>query len=223
MDMNILIDNLQLANRHPGISDMMKAHVERIARKFQAAIVEKHPQADTLIEMGWNTHFDVDEYGDFIEDEDEDFPDLGRCCGCGIEGKAVRNIMMLGYKAPEAGKGWGCLQCGLPPDGANMVLCDECFEAEKYSEIVVGYAGENKRMAYDEFMKTAEAFDHDMSKHPEAQMSIFELEVDDWDDEDLNEWDDDYDDPFDRDYADYDEPDDDEFPGADAAEMWGDE
>jgi hypothetical protein len=172
---------------------------------------------------------------------------LGKCCGCGIEGTAVRNIVTLPYRAPEAGKGWGCLQCGIPPDGASVVLCDECLKAQRYETIIVGYAGENNRMPYEEFMKTAQPFNHDMSKHPEAtrQVSIDFVNLDDDDDyddeliDDDYDWDDDIiaygededdddfvdDDGFDRmgsDYADYDEPDDDEYPGADAAEMWGD-
>jgi hypothetical protein len=120
---------------------------------------------------------------------DNDFI-LGKCCGCGIEGDKVRNIVALHYRAPEAGKGWGCFQCGLPPDGASVVLCDTCLDAQRYETIVVGYAGENNRMPYDDFMKTAQPFDHDMSKHPEATrtVSIDFVELDDDEDEPLTGW-----------------------------------
>jgi hypothetical protein len=36
-------------------------------------------------------------------------------------------------RPPEpAGHGWGCIVCGLPPDGAYAVLCDTC--ADRYAE-----------------------------------------------------------------------------------------
>ena len=46
------------------------------------------------------------------------FDNLGSCCVCGVEGSRVRNIMMLHKRSLEPGKGWGCVQCGLPMDGA---------------------------------------------------------------------------------------------------------
>jgi len=73
MEAWVLVSNLQLAHRHPGTSDAMKEYVQTIAKRFEAAIVEIHPEAEPLIEMGWNPQFDVDENGDFIEDDEPEF------------------------------------------------------------------------------------------------------------------------------------------------------
>ena len=67
--------------------------------------------------------------------------DLGQCCACGKSGPDVRNIVMLSFRGPDPGKGWGCLQCGLPTDGASAVLCDGCAEAgaEPREIVAAGY------------------------------------------------------------------------------------
>lgn len=62
------------------------------------------------------------------EENRDDDPDLGPCCACAKIGPDVRNIMMLHRLSPIPGKGWGCLQCGLPLDYAVAVLCDACLE-----------------------------------------------------------------------------------------------
>jgi hypothetical protein len=54
-------------------------------------------------------------------------PDLGPCCGCRGKGGA-RNIVMLDRRAPIAGRGWGCAQCGLPADG-DMTKHPEAADA----------------------------------------------------------------------------------------------
>ena len=50
---------------------------------------------------------------------------VGACCACGVT-TTLRNVMFLDQKAPVAGKGWGCVVCDLPLDGAIALLCDEC-------------------------------------------------------------------------------------------------
>ena len=55
--------------------------------------------------------------------------DLGMCCACRLAGPTVRNIMMIPFRAPVPGKGWGCLVCRLPSDGAVAVVCDACLES----------------------------------------------------------------------------------------------
>lgn len=54
----LLISALQLVCRHPGISTHMKDDFEHIARQFQDSIVEQHPVAQAVIEMGWDTRYD---------------------------------------------------------------------------------------------------------------------------------------------------------------------
>lgn len=105
-----------------------------------------------------------------IEDEDEVSYDLGPCCICeGTEG--VHNIIMLEKKAPEGPGGWGCLQCGLPSEGASAVLCEPCFGKFRAKEVslrfaVKGYIKEKGRIPFAEL--TGE-HKHDPSKHPELE------------------------------------------------------
>jgi hypothetical protein len=55
----------------------------------------------------------------------------GRCCACRRD-VPLRNVMCMAFRGPAsaAGKGWGCLVCGLAEDGAFAVICDRCLEAE---------------------------------------------------------------------------------------------
>jgi hypothetical protein len=109
------------------------------------------------------------------DDDDEDawdfdwhdprHPDLGPCCCCGLEGDDVRNIVMLARRAPVPGTGWGCVACGLPPDGASYVACDRCLEDEREPrEVIAGFAISKGRTPIDSL--PAGAFDHDMTRHP---------------------------------------------------------
>ena len=62
----ILVNGLQLLCRHPGVSQAIKDMWTHTGRELQEAIVTLHPEAEEMIEMGWNTKFDVDENGKFI-------------------------------------------------------------------------------------------------------------------------------------------------------------
>lgn len=55
----LLISGLQLITRHPEISKPLKAQLEHIARQFQAAITETHPEVAALIEMDRHVEHDV--------------------------------------------------------------------------------------------------------------------------------------------------------------------
>lgn len=91
-----------------------------------------------------------------------DHASLGMCCACGGADK-VRNIVMLDKKAPMPGRGWGCVVCGLPSDGAVAVLCDDC--AVIGAQIVwacTGYPMKGGRVLVSSLRGTHE---HDMSKH----------------------------------------------------------
>lgn len=94
-------------------------------------------------------------------------PSLGPCCACEKLDQTVRNIIMLDLKGPSPGKGWGCVQCGLPPDGASYVVCDDCLEKQiKPKFVILGNPGDGKRISYEQ-LQGAAAHEHDMTKHPE--------------------------------------------------------
>lgn len=102
-----------------------------------------------------------------ITDEMDAFgmPDLGACCACDKAGPSVRNIMMLDKRAPVAGTGWGCVQCGQPQDGTIAVLCDDCIRTKApILDVCYGVPGEGRRMSIHALL---EPFSHDMSQHPE--------------------------------------------------------
>lgn len=98
--------------------------------------------------------------------------DLGRCCCCEREGAGVRNILMLGFRSPEPGEGcWGCLQCGLPMEGAVAVVCDDCLAAGLKPELAcLGPPAANRRIPVDAL---TERFEHDVSRHPELVVQKF--------------------------------------------------
>lgn len=58
-----LVAALQLACRHPGVNGPLQMVIERIAHQFQDAISAAHPEADELIQRGWNPACDVNEVG----------------------------------------------------------------------------------------------------------------------------------------------------------------
>jgi hypothetical protein len=94
--------------------------------------------------------------------------DLGSCCICEKKGKRVRNLIALDRLAPEPGKGWGCLTCDLPSDGAYAVLCDECPKLYQKNKaaiklIVSGYPSENKRVPIEKL--AAGEFKHNLEAH----------------------------------------------------------
>jgi hypothetical protein len=68
-------------------------------------------------------------------------------------------------------QGWGCLVCGLPPDGAYAVLCDTCKDGCFTNQVTLqfvcrGWPVEDGRIPFGEL--SAEPFDHDMMKHAEG-------------------------------------------------------
>jgi hypothetical protein len=94
---------------------------------------------------------------------DDDLPDLGTCCGCGGTDR-VRNIVMLDRRGPSPGKGWSCLVCGLPADGAIVVMCDRCMEGDVEPRfVVVGYPKANERMPIVDL--AFERFEHNEEIH----------------------------------------------------------
>lgn len=96
-----------------------------------------------------------------LPDLESDLPDLGPCCVCET-GKGVTNIGIVNRRCPIPGRGWGCLVCGLPPDGAIVVMCNRCVGL-KPRFVCRGYPGEDGRIPHEEL--SADPFEHDMAKH----------------------------------------------------------
>lgn len=104
-----------------------------------------------------------------MDDEREDF---GPCCACGQPGAAVRNIIMLERQAPQAGTGWGCVQCGAPNDGALAVVCDHCAAHDVPLQFAcAGPLREHGRVPFADLMGTHA---HDLAKHPELDRTCRE-------------------------------------------------
>lgn len=80
-----------------------------------------------------------------------------RCCACD-EMKPLRNIAMLPKRAPTPGKGWGCVICRIPNDGAVAIVCDTCIEINTPIRFVCdGYPAAGARVSIDSL---TESFDH---------------------------------------------------------------
>jgi hypothetical protein len=78
---------------------------------------------------------------------------------------------MLHRKAPIAGRGWGCFECGLAMDGAVAVVCDSCFGdgADILTRLrfaCAGYPAMDGRVA---IVTLSGTHDHDYTKHPEEE------------------------------------------------------
>jgi predicted amidophosphoribosyltransferase len=99
----------------------------------------------------------------------EPVPQIGPCCACGKDDDTVKNIIGLNRKGPDPGKGWGCIVCGLPFDGAQAPLCDQCLKSGdkiQFKFVAAGYLTEGKRIPIDELPDTYH--NHRFEHHPEA-------------------------------------------------------
>lgn len=63
----IMVATLQLATRHPHISDWLVSEVLGVGRAIQKGIDMAHPGAYDLLEKGWNSDYDVE-----LETQDDD-------------------------------------------------------------------------------------------------------------------------------------------------------
>jgi len=50
----LLVSFLQLASRHPHMTQEMQRRAIKLGQHFAWAIVSAHPEAETAIQMGWN-------------------------------------------------------------------------------------------------------------------------------------------------------------------------
>lgn len=55
----LMIGGLQLVVRQPELGDALKQRCEEIGRQLQDVVTARHPLAEQLLEMGWDTDFDV--------------------------------------------------------------------------------------------------------------------------------------------------------------------
>lgn len=97
---------------------------------------------------------------------DQTKSNFGDCCACGENTPSVRNIICHDLKGVSPGSGWGCVVCGLPPDGAVSVICDSCADRKNEIKFVcVGYPARNERLLVAD---CREPFAHDLRFHPEV-------------------------------------------------------
>jgi hypothetical protein len=103
----------------------------------------------------------------------EDLSDFGACCACGKEPSEwsidlptawARNIIVLDFKSPTPGHGWGCVQCSLSNDGAVACICDECLTIGRPIRFAVDGDVRLKKRVPIETLSVPHQ--HDMTKHP---------------------------------------------------------
>lgn len=96
------------------------------------------------------------------------------CCACGQSGPLVCNIVMLNLLSPTPGLGWGCLTCGLSPDGALAVICDDCLKSGAELKFVcTGYPTQPERTPLSELRPGQ--FEHILHLHPEVNQALYGL------------------------------------------------
>lgn len=79
---------------------------------------------------------------------DDEVHFVGPCCACRREDVELRNVVCMTFRAPDSarGKGWGCVVCAIPNDGAIAVVCDACMAAERpILDVCAGYALDRER------------------------------------------------------------------------------
>jgi NMD protein affecting ribosome stability and mRNA decay len=73
----------------------------------------------------------------------------------------------MDFLGPTPGRGWGCVVCGVPSDGAVAVLCDACVERKVQPiRIIEGDAAEHRRLVITPAMRERK-FAHRVELHPE--------------------------------------------------------
>lgn len=94
----------------------------------------------------------------YPEDSAKAKANFGTCCVCEVESKDVNNFVMLPYKAPIPGTGWGCFVCDMDSDGAISVMCNECLIKLNYFEVEIkfvieGFPRDKKRKPLENYLK----------------------------------------------------------------------
>ena len=91
--------------------------------------------------------------------------DYGSCCICESQ-TDVRNIIQLDYKV-KSESGWGCVQCGLPAEGAVAIVCDACIEryGDNIEEKIIYLMDGGQRRLVVPPVEGRIPHKHDMSRH----------------------------------------------------------
>lgn len=167
MNHKIEMELIEMINR-ASAGMPMTVVVPRLMLTILALLEELEIQGlDVRVVLGdilakWDGGAPIPEHDESVHEERR--ADLGPCCACEKSGPTVRNVIMLDKRAPIAGTGWGCVQCGLAADGAVAVLCDDCLGSEPKS-VCRGSPGENMRVSV--LTLAPEPFAHDLRKHEE--------------------------------------------------------
>lgn len=85
------------------------------------------------------------------------------CCACEKNFDSVGNIITLEKRTLQTPGGWGCFICGLPPEGAIAVICDDC--AETNAEIRFACLGDPAAKDLIQIGLLTEDFKHDLRFH----------------------------------------------------------
>ena len=96
---------------------------------------------------------------------------LGPCCVCEAPAEiGMFSIVLLNQKAPIPGRGWGCVVCQLPSDGAIAVVCNRCLDDADEGQPTAlrfacrGYPQTDGRVPIDTLTGSQA---HDMRRHAE--------------------------------------------------------
>lgn len=124
------------------------------------------------------TPTDEEQLGE-VPGQHEEYRDLGPCCSCLKADCRARILVFIPRQGSTPGRGWGCLTCGLPPEGAFAVVCDPCARRHERQKnftwtmlktfVTLGEDGSGKGRAPIDTLLTAAEWVHDLSRHPEEQ------------------------------------------------------
>jgi len=114
-------------------------------------------------------------------DEGQDLHDFGTCCVCEVESTDVNNFVMLPYKAPVPGTGWGCFVCDMDSDGAMSVMCTECLMKLNHFEVEIkfvidGFPKNKKRKPLENYLKIPFMHNPELHDQYEGWTATMEIE-----------------------------------------------
>lgn len=102
---------------------------------------------------------------DGCEQLGESPPELGLCCCC--DQRTARVLAGVNRQGVLRGEGWGCMQCQLPANGLQVVLCLACLQESR--PVLYGCCGFPAREDRWEIGDFEIEFEHRLELHPELQ------------------------------------------------------